>query len=403
MASAMVLVAFLAFIPFLNRSIDPQTQRQAAALASPAPAAAGSSAPQATARAAVTPVPTRAGGRLTLTAGGTVAVETNVRRSGYYSAAKKYDFDEVFSLLRSDLQADLTLVTLENLIVPSAKMDRLNVPPEVLRMLRVNGIQTVALGFPGTWSKGTAAVVTTLDAAEEQGLRTLGAFAEEDEADPLLSIREINGIRVALLHYTMTPSNESRKALKKDGRTLVYPLTEQAPGEIARVREAGAQLVVVSVHWGKSGVTKLTQAQRTLAQQMADAGADIILGSGSRCVQTAEWLTGQRKDGSSARVLCAWGLGCLLSDSDKAANTAGMLLHIEAAVDEEGVLTLGEPGYTATYLWHFKLDSADRYRVIRATGDGPDGMTSAEERKRTQAAQRVAETLAGSALQLRED
>ena len=52
-----------------------------------------------------------------------------------------------------------------------------------------------------------------------------------------------------------------------------------------------ADLVVVSNHWGVEGSHTITDAQRNLAQQMVDWGADVIIGTHPHVVQDAQWLT----------------------------------------------------------------------------------------------------------------
>ncbi len=345
--------------------------------------------------------PLFAGGTFTLTAGGTVAVEKDVRQAGYFSSAKRYDFDDVLSLVSEEMRGDLSLVTLENLVIPSAKVSTLVVPGEVMRMLRLGNVNTVALGFPGTWEQGTAGVASTLDAAWGEDLRTLGAFLETP-AGPEASITEIHGVKVALLHFTMNPSNNSKKALKKDGRSGLYPLTDQAAADIAAAREAGAQVVIVSVHWGKQDASAPTAAQKTLAKEMAAAGADIILGSGARNVQPVEWLEVTRADGTQGRTLCAWCLGNLLSASRSNNAVAGMLLHLTVTVDEQGEVSVGELTYTPTFIWRFSLDGVTCYRVIPAAGEAPDGLDRDQTNARTKAAERVAKKLGDSPVRLAE-
>ena len=319
----------------------------------------------------------------------TVAVEKNVRQSGYFSSAKKYDFDEILSLLRGEMEADLTLVSLENLTIPGAKVSELVVPVEVLRMLSLGGVNTVALGFGRAWEQGTAGVAATRSAAQSAGLRVIGAFAEETEAETALSIREIGGIRVALLHFTQTLSSRSKSSLKKEGKPSLLPLTDDAPERIAQARQLGAQAVIVSVHWGSEGKTAPTAAQRRIAQEMAEAGADVILGSGARRVQPAEWLPGAE----GRNTLCLWDLGCLLSDARGDGAVAGMLARMTLRLDGTGALRVENLRYLPTYQWRFSLDGAANYRVISALGDAPDGMDSTQQKSRTKARERVEKIL----------
>ncbi len=332
------------------------------------------------AAAAATPVPAPVAPsdrRFTLTAGGTVAVEKNVRNSGYYADSKTYDYDEVFSLLARDLQADISLVSLENLVVPTAKGFTDPIAPEaVMRMLKRGGFNTVTLGFKRAWEQGTAGVSSTLSAAHAAGLQTIGAFDSEDAAAPAAQIRTVNGVRVALMHFTASPSKTSKSKIKKDGRTSLFPLTEQAPEAITAARNAGAEVVIVSVHWGSEGNASPTAAQRKVAAQMVNAGADVIIGYGARRVQTAEWLSGTLPDGTPHQALCAWCVGCLLSDSRKDGPVAGMLLHLTVRVDNAGGVHIDQAAYTPTFVWRYDFNGKNAYRVVSTARSAPDGMTS---------------------------
>ena len=303
----------------------------------------------------------------------------------WHEMQEKYDYDEVLSLLQPEMAADLSLVTLENLVIPGAKVSELVVPAEVMRMLALGGVNTAALGFGRAWEQAAAGIAATRSAAQAEGLRVIGAYAEETEAGVASAIFEVGGVRVALLHCTQTISSRSKTNLKKDGKPALLPLTDSAPEYIAEARRLGAQAVIVSVHWGSEGKTAPTAAQRKIAEAMAEAGADVILGSGARRVQPAEWLPGP----AGRNTLCLWCLGCLLSDARGDGAVAGMLARMTFSLDSAGRLHIAEPVYIPTYQWRFSLDGAAGYRVISALGDAPDGMDSTQQKARAKARERV--------------
>ncbi|HCS38895.1 MAG TPA: hypothetical protein DIW44_04840 [Anaerolineaceae bacterium] len=71
-----------------------------------------------------------------------------------------------------------------------------------------------------------------------------------------------------------------------------------------------AQVVVVSMHWGNEYQAGADERQQTLAQQIADAGADVIWGHHPHVLQKMEWL--ESTDGR--QVLALYSLGNLLAD-----------------------------------------------------------------------------------------
>lgn len=71
-----------------------------------------------------------------------------------------------------------------------------------------------------------------------------------------------------------------------------------------------AKIVVVAVHWGNEYQAGPDERQKSLAQQIADAGADVIWGHHPHVLQKMQWL--QSADGR--QVLVLYSLGNLLAD-----------------------------------------------------------------------------------------
>ena len=331
-------------------------------------------------QAAVTATPVPVGGQARLTFGGTVAAETAVRQSGYYSDTRLYDFSEIFSLLSDEIRSDYSLVVMENLVVPDAKVSDLIAPDEIMGMLRAGGFDGVALGFGKIYDKGFSGLTTTVQAAQEHQMDVLGAYMNEGDAALSNRIRMIGNIRIAFLHYTETLSSTGRKSLRKDSNSFAVPLLEQAAQDIAVVRSQGAQVVIVSVNWGTAGKTEVTKAQKTAAAQLCAAGADVIIGNGPRRVQTVERITATDVNGQEREALCAYSLGCLLSSSTKTLALQSILLHMDVRVDANAKVQISA-SYTPTFIWRYKHENVTRFRVIPANGGVPDGMSSDQLKK----------------------
>lgn len=311
-----------------------------------------------------------AGGRFTLTIGGSVQMDEAVRQSGYYNDAKTYDFTEIFSLLAPELDADYTMLSLENLTNPDAKVSTLNAPTQAMHMLTAAGVDLVALGFPTAYEAGGDDLNATILAAQEAGLKHIGAYTDEQDAAEA-RIVTLNNVSVGFLHYTEKLTSKSSKALKKAGASYALPTVsaEKAASDIAALRSAGAQVVVVSVNWDGTKTTP-TKSQKNLAQQIADAGADVIVGTGTGIVQPIVWLEG----GSTGKTLCAYSLGTLLGASRNNGAVAAMLLQLSISVDGSGRANFDKTAYTPTYIWRYKQDGKYYYRVVASDLPAPDGM-----------------------------
>ena len=330
-----------------------------------------SAAPMQTLAAAVTTAsPDMPTGSLTITAGGSFCLESGVRKSGYYSDVKAYDFTDILSLVSGNLRGDLSLVTLENLVDESARVSDLIAPQAVLPALKDAGLTGVSLGFSKALDKGSATLDGTVSAAQRAGLQVWGAYASETPR-----LMTVNGVRIALLAYTDTVSSSGAKKRKADTSGLLLPSTDRAAQDIADARAAGAQAVIVSVFWGGSGKSAVTGTQRSTAQALAQAGADVILGTGTRTVQPACWLEGE--DGHS--TLCFYSLGTLVSDDRSNSQVAGVLAQLTLQAEPDGGVAISEIACTPTYVWRYKQDGTYRYRVVASSQDAPAGMESSQQ------------------------
>ena len=322
----------------------------------------------------------------TLTLGGSVMIETNVRRSGYYDDAETWDFTDIMTLLAPSLQADVTVVSLENLIYADAKKSDTVTAEEVVSMLTSAGVDAVALGFPKVYDQGIAGLSSTVNALHGKGLAVIGARTQEDD-EPFVMINR-NGVKIALLHYTDTVSSTGAKKLKNEKADFAVPMAkaETIAEDVAAARAAGAHAVIVSVNWGADDKSAPTKAQKELAQKIADAGADVILGTGTKVVQPAVWLDGENGN----RTLCAYSMGALICDGRSNGNVAGMLMHLRLAVDADGVLTFEKTTYTPTYVWRYQQDGDYYYRIVPSNNaTPPDGMAEDQIKSMTRALQTI--------------
>lgn len=360
-------------LPALAFSDIPISDKTSEPSATPEPSAVATQAP--------TPVPTPTafpGGVVTLTLGGSINIDESVRQSAYYRDSKKYDFTEILSLLEEEFSSDLTMLPLENITSSDDQVSALNAPPVVFDMLADSGVDIVALGHPKAADKGLDGLRTTVAEAQERGLVTLGAYNSETDAASL-RLFTVNGVKVAFLHFTETVSAAGKKAISGENAEYALPSTNINGSEaamLADIREARteADILVVSMNWGKVSAAKPTAAQQTLAQKIAEAGADVIVGSGTRVVQPVVWLTSKDASGGIRQTLCAWSLGSILNESRKDGNVLGMLLQLQVFFDGK-YISFEKVCYTPTYIWRFKQEDQYRYRVVPSDQPAPDGMS----------------------------
>lgn len=307
--------------------------------------------------------------RFTLCAAGSIQINSNVQKA--LTDDGTYRFDILFGDLEGDLTADLSIATLENNVIGSAKLSDSNIPADVLVPLRETGVNALCLGYYGALNGGISGLVETQQAVSTAGMTPYGVYASQQQRDSL-TLMDVNGISVALLSYQNELTSSGKRQTTDEEQAFAIA-SQQLPvitEEIAKARQAGAKVVVVSLCWGKEGATAPTSTQTELAQGIADAGADIILGTHSGTLQTVEILTAERGDGKYHPVLCAYSLGNLFTyDREQRSTLASILLRSDVVYDPAtGCVAFDNLTYTPTYSWRGKEDDITRYRVILNDG-----------------------------------
>lgn len=307
--------------------------------------------------------------RFTLCAAGSIQINSNVQKA--LTDDGTYRFEILFDDLEGDLAADLSIATLENNVIGSAKLSDSNIPADMLTPLRATGVNALCLGYYGALNGGISGLVETQQAVSTAGMTPYGVYASQQQRDSL-TLMDVNGISVALLSYQNELTSSGKRQTTDEEQAFAIA-SQQLPvitEEIAKARQAGAKVVVVSLCWGKEGATAPTSTQTELAQGIADAGADIILGTHSGTLQTVEILTANRGDGKYHPVLCAYSLGNLFTyDREKRSTLASILLRSDVVYDPAtGCVAFDNLTYTPTYSWRGKEDDVTRYRTLLNDG-----------------------------------
>lgn len=307
--------------------------------------------------------------RFSLCAAGSIQINSNVQKA--LTDDGTYRFEILFDDLAGDLAADLSIATLENNVIASAKLSDSNIPADMLTPLRATGVNALCLGYYGALNGGISGLVETQQAVSTAGMTPYGVYASQQERDSL-TLMDVNGISVALLSFQNELTSSGKRQTTDEEQAFAIA-SQQLPvitEEIAKARQAGAKVVVVSLCWGKEGATAPTSTQTELAQGIADAGADIILGTHSGTLQTVEILTANRGDGKYHPVLCAYSLGNLFTyDREKRSTLASILLRSDVVYDPTtDCVAFDNLSYTPTYSWRGKEDGVTRYRTLLNDG-----------------------------------
>lgn len=334
---------------------------------------------------------------LTMTVTGAISVDTQIQKA--CTGADGYTFDPVFEQLAEGFQSDINLATLENLVVVNEKLTDVNMPVDALAAIHKSGINILSTGFFGGLNNGLAGLGETLEAIHAAGITPYGLYPTAESRGRVTTV-VVGDVTVALLSYQNELSAAGKKKTTPEEQAFaVAPLKlPEIAADISSARAAGAQIVVVSLCWGKEGAAQPTGTQKEQAQGIADAGADLILGTHSGVVQPLRLLTAKRADGTTHQTLCAYSLGNLL-ESDRAQREAisGILLHIGMEYDlSADQLTFASLSYTPTYVWRGKTDGKTGYRVLRSNAEVPAFVDSEQQKVMERCLKLVRDALADS-------
>ncbi|MEZ5296962.1 MAG: CapA family protein [Ilumatobacteraceae bacterium] len=268
-------------------------------------------------------------------------------RNAAASGIAGYDFDPMMADLVPLLdEVDVAVCHLETPIAPDGEelstMPRYGVPPEVVGMLGAAGWDRCSTASNHTIDRGFEGIVRTVDTFDAYGLGQVGMARTPDEIEP--RVFESNGVAITHLSYTWSYNGLVLPAGDEWQSALIDPDRILADALIAR--SLGAEIVVVSLHWGAEGVHEPTTYQRRVAERLTEPGIiDLIVGHHAHVVQPIELV-------NDTWVL--FGLGNILSNlptSDRwpAASQDAAIVTVSFEVTSEGV-TAGRPTVYPTWV-----------------------------------------------------
>ena len=229
-----------------------------------------------------------------------------------YISAKKtdgtYDFHENFEYVKPWLkQADLVLGDFEGTVNKDhylAGYPLFNAPGEVMDAIKDAGYQVLDLAHNHILDSQIEGVVSTADAIEKAGMTPVGVYTHESRDKAPLVIKEINGIKVAILAYSYGFNGIEQSISQEDYNRYLSDLDEdKMKAEIERA-EKEADITIIMPQMGVEYQIEPTEEQKKLYHKMIDWGADIIFGGHPHVVEPAETV---EKDGDKKLIIYSMG------------------------------------------------------------------------------------------------
>jgi hypothetical protein len=199
--------------------------------------------------------------------------------------------------------ADVTMLNLESAITERGSWDPKSLerpedrywfraPARALDVLADAGVDVVTVANNHGADLGTVGLQDTLLAARNAPLAVIGVGQDRAHAFAPYRVR-VHGTDLAFLAADASPLESTSPTWSAGRRTPgLAAAREPRPQTLLRaVRRADrdADVVVVYLHWGRDMQACPTSSQRITARALADAGADVIVGSHAHVPLGSGW------------------------------------------------------------------------------------------------------------------
>lgn len=166
--------------------------------------------------------------------------------------------------------------------------------PETVSILNNMGVDIVGLANNHAYDFGQQAFLDTLDIVANAGVAYAGGGRNIEEASHPVYYITSNGMKIAFIAATQIERNDVPDT---------KGATEESPGVfrcmndallLEKIREARDKnaFVVVFIHWGTESTTEIDYLQRDQSKEIAEAGANLIIGAHPHVLQKIDYVSG---------------------------------------------------------------------------------------------------------------
>ncbi len=288
-----------------------------------------------------------------------MALGDNLMHMGIVNTGRQkdgsYDFSFLFSTITDYLdRADIRIINQETVLAGNERgfsgFPYFNSPTEVGDAIADAGFNVVLHASNHAADQGYDGLISCAEFWKNEhpevllaGITTEDTQSGESTAEniPLLTVQDVT---FAILNYTYGPNAEilDKSLMGRLNMLCAYDpesgridFTSLNPDVTEDIKEAKqkADVVIVCPHWGTEYTTVPSQYQRSFASEMAEAGADVIIGTHPHTPQPIEWITAE--DGH--KTLCYYSLGNYVSTQKQTICMLEEMAWISFHVSENGV------------------------------------------------------------------
>lgn len=282
-------------------------------------------------------------------------------RARELGGGKNYDYSDCFTLIAPEItEADYAVCNLE---VPLgggpdySGYPCFSAPDSYAMALKDAGFDMFLTANNHCLDRQDKGARATIEALDRLGVDHVGTYMDSlDRRKKVPFIKDINGIKVGFLNYTYgTNGIEPR-----DGVEVSLIDRKRIAEEIASTRNAGAEIVVVAMHWGVEYVLLPGEVQKSLARFLVDQGVDLIIGGHPHVIQPMEVVHNEKENKD---VLLVYSLGNFISNMKTGDTRGGALVKARIERGADGKARFRSAVYD-TFFSQKPYGERGNYRVV---------------------------------------
>lgn len=268
---------------------------------------------------------------VTLGATGDILLHDNVILSGA-NGDGTYDYNYIFEHLASYIgKLDYMVGNMEGTLAgaengyPYKGYPQFNAPDAIAEAAKNAGFDMLLTANNHSYDTRSLGFHRTQQVISQLGLDHIGTRPNAQALNYL--VKDIGGIRFGMTCYTYNTAMSDNGSVSLNGIPLSisdsslinsfnYGKLDAFYGklseEIQAMRTAGAEMIVLYIHWGNEYETTPNATQKAMAQALCDLGVDVIIGGHAHVMQPMEILTSTVDPSKS--TLCLYSLGNAVSN-----------------------------------------------------------------------------------------
>ncbi len=240
-----------------------------------------------------------------------------------------YQFDPVFRYIKDIVHsADYAVLNFEGTLggPPYTGYPMFSAPDDIVPALLNTGFDLASTVNNHSIDRGYDGLIRTATVFQENGLPNIGTKTSVEAKS--YRVEDVQGIKIGFSSFSFeTIGTEQNRALNgilipKDAEPLIDSFNPYREGvfdqDIQRIlervetmRSEGAEFICMVMHWGEEYHISSSPYQQRLAQILADAGVDLIIGHHPHVVQEIDFVKASNSD---HEMLVYYSLGNFISN-----------------------------------------------------------------------------------------